>query len=159
MNSTTLISSPKVHLKWVADDAARRTLLAAQTGTAQVSDALPLRANLSVLENVAIVLQYRRNLDYDRAADLAWTLLARLGQTDCAFKRDPDLTSNERFAAKLARALILPQPIIIIERPGLLLPDTHYPPFLDACLAAVEDLYEQCWIVDYPWNEPLYAPR
>ncbi|HEX8979845.1 MAG TPA: hypothetical protein VF811_09075 [Parasulfuritortus sp.] len=143
----------------MAGDAARKTLLAGQAGTAQVSDSLPLRANLSVLENIAIVLQYRQNLDYDSAADRAWTLLGRFGQTDCAFKRDPDLTSNERFIAKLARALILPQPIIIIERPGLLLPDTYYPSFLDACLAAVEDLYELCWIVDYPWNEPLYAPR
>lgn len=143
----------------MADDAARRTLLAGQADAAQVSDALPLRANLSVLENAAIVLQYRQNLDYDSAADRAWTLLTRLGQTDCAFKRDPDLTSNERFAAKLARILIMPQPIIIIERPGLLLPDTHYPSFLDACLTTLEDLYEQCWIVDYQWNEPLYAPR
>lgn len=124
-----------------------------------MSDTLPLRANLSVLENVAIVLQYRQNQNYDNAADAAWTLLARLGRTDCAFKRNPDLDSSERFVAKLARALILPQPIIVIERPALLLPDTHYPSFLDANLAAVEDLYEQCWIVDYAWNEPLYAPR
>jgi ABC-type lipoprotein export system ATPase subunit len=112
-----------------------------------------------VLENVAVVLQYRQNLDYDQAADRAWSLLGRLDGTDFAFRRDPDLASGERFLAKLARALILPQPIIVIDRPGLLLPDTHYPPFLDACLTAVEDLYEQCWIVDYRWNEPLYAPR
>jgi ABC-type lipoprotein export system ATPase subunit len=124
-----------------------------------VSDDLPLRANLSVLENVAIVLQYRQNKNYDEAADAAWSLLARLERTDCAFKRDPDLDSEERFVAKLARALILPQPIIVVERPGLLLPDTAYPAFLDAILARVEDRYEQCWIVDYPWNEPLYAPR
>lgn len=130
----------------------------AQAG-ALVSDTLPLRANLSVLENVAIVLQYRQNLNYDNAADAAWSLLSRLDRTDCAFKRDPDLDSSERFVAKLARALILPQPIILIERPALLLPDTHYPSFLETNLAAVEDLYEQCWIVDYQWNEPLYAPR
>ncbi|OIO77802.1 MAG: hypothetical protein AUJ86_07965 [Hydrogenophilaceae bacterium CG1_02_62_390] len=128
-------------------------------GAALISDNLPLRANLSVLENAAIVLQYRRNMAYEAAADRAWSLLARLGQTDSAFKRDPDLNSEQRFAAKLARALILPQPIILIERPGLLLPDCHYPAFLAASLAAVEDLFEHCWIVDYAWNEPLYAPR
>lgn len=131
----------------------------AEPGAMLVADGLPLRANLSVLENVAIVLQYRRNLDYDRAADLAWTLLGRLGQHDHAFKRDPDLGSGQRFMAKLARALIMPPPIIVIERPALLLPDHHYPSFLEAALGAVEDQFEQCWIVDYPWNEPLYAPR
>ncbi len=134
-------------------------LLEETPDAALISDSLPLRANLSVLENIAIVLQYRRNMNYDAAADRAWALLGRLGQTDSAFKRDPDLGSEQRFAAKLARALILPQPIILIERPGLLLPDTHYPAFLDAALTAVEDLFEQCWIVDYTWNEPLYAPR
>ena len=41
----------------------------------------------------------------------------------------------------------------------MLLPDTHYPPFLDATLAPLEDRMNQCWIVDYAWNEPLYAPR
>lgn len=141
------------------DDAGRVALIEEQAAAALISDSLPLRANLSVLENVAIVLQYRQNLNYDRAADLAWTLLGRLGQTGSAFKRDPDLGSNERFIAKLARALILPQPIIVIERPGLILPDCHYPSFLEATLACVEDLFEQCWIVDYPWNEPLYAPH
>jgi ABC-type lipoprotein export system ATPase subunit len=120
---------------------------------------LPLRANLSVLENLAIVLQYRQNLDYDAAADRGWDLLARLGRTDSAFKRDPDLSGEERFVAKLLRALILPQPIIVIDRPALLLPDTHYPVFLEATLASLEDRFEACWIVDYAWNEPLYAPR
>jgi ABC-type lipoprotein export system ATPase subunit len=134
-------------------------LLEENPAASLISDTLPLRANLSLLENVAIVLQYRKNMDYDQSADQAWGLIDRLGQTASAFKRDPDLSSHERFLAKLARALIQPQPIIILERPGLLLPDTHYPAFIDATLMAVEDLFERCWIVDYPWNEPLYAPR
>lgn len=124
-----------------------------------MSESLPLRANLSVLENIAIVPQYRMNTPYEAAADEAWGLLSRLGITDAAFKRDPDLNYEERFATKLLRAIILTPPIILIDRPGQMLPDTHYPPFLEATLAALEGTYEQCWIVDYPWNEPLYAPR
>ncbi len=143
----------------MADDTARRQLLAATPEAMLVSESLPLRANLSVLENIAIVLQYRLNLGYEAAADQSWALLAQLGQTDAAFKRDPDLTGEARFTAKLLRALILPQPIILIDRPALLLPDIHYPAFLEATLPRLEDRYEACWIVDYPWNEPLYAPR
>jgi ABC-type sugar transport system ATPase subunit len=118
-----------------------------------------LRANLSVLENIAIVPQYRQNLRYDAAADQAWGLLALLGRTDAAFKRDPDLDHEERFVAKLLRAVILTPPIIVIDRPARMLPDTHYPPFLERVLDALEGRFEQCWIVDYSWNEPLYAPR
>lgn len=118
-----------------------------------------MRANLSVLENIAIVPQYRLNMAYEQAADLAWALLSRLGRTDCAFKRDPDLTSEERFLAKLLRAVIRAPSIIFIDRPALLLPDTHYPPFVTAALDALADKINECWIVDYSWNEPLYAPR
>jgi ABC-type lipoprotein export system ATPase subunit len=124
-----------------------------------VSDTLPLRANLSVLENIAIVPQYRQNMPFAAASDEAWDLLAHLGCTGCALKRDPDLSHEERFIAKLLRALILTPPIILIDRPAQLLPDTHYPPFLVATLDRLEGRFEQCWIVDYAWNEPLYAPR
>jgi len=126
---------------------------------ALVSDAMPLRANLSVLENIAIVPQYRHNMPFAEAADLAWNLLAQVGCTDCALKRNPDLVGEERFVAKLLRALMLEAPIILIDRPGRMLPDICYPPFLDGVLARLEGRFEQCWILDYAWNEPLYAPR
>lgn len=124
-----------------------------------MSEELPLRANLSVLDNIAIVPQYRQNMAYGEAADQAWALLARLERTGCAYKRDPDLDHEDRFVAKLLRAVIRPASIIIIDRPALLLPDTHYPPFVEACLGAVAEQLNECWIVDYTWNEPLYAPR
>jgi ABC-type sugar transport system ATPase subunit len=145
----------------VADDPARQAIIALghESEISLVSDELPLRANLSVLENIAIVPQYRQNMAYDQAADQAWSLLARLNRTDSAFKRDPDLNYQERFIAKLLRAMIRSPSIIIVDRPALLLPDIHYPPFLEATLAPFEDRMNQCWIVDYAWNEPLYAPR
>jgi ABC-type proline/glycine betaine transport system ATPase subunit len=112
-----------------------------------------------VLENIAIVPQYRQNLSYEDAADQAWTLLFRVGRTECAFKRDPALTGEERFVAKLLRACILRPPIILIDRPALLLPDIHYPPFLQATFETLEGAYQSCWIVDYTWNAPLYEPH
>ena len=94
----------------MAGDAERRALIVANPDSALVSEDLPLRANLSVLENIAIVPQYRQNLRYEAAADQAWGLLALLGRTDAAFKRDPDLSHEERFVAKLLRAVILTPP-------------------------------------------------
>lgn len=110
-----------------------------------------------MLENIAIVPQYRQNLAYEAAADQAWGLLLAVAGTGSAFKRDPDLSGEERFIAKLLRAVILAPPIILIDRPALLLPDIHYPPFLARTLAALEGRYASCRIVDYSWNEPLYA--
>lgn len=144
---------------WVADANARRGVIESLPQAALVADEFPLRANLSVLENIAIVPQYRENLSYQDAADQAWALLAKVGQTECAFKRDPTLTGEERFVAKLLRAVILKPPIILIDRPALLLPDIHYPPFLEATLAALAGEIEDCRILDYTWNAPLYTPR
>ncbi|MGQ9686193.1 MAG: hypothetical protein ACUVT2_07820 [Thiobacillaceae bacterium] len=143
---------------WLADADERRALIESLPQAALVADELPLRANLSVLENIAIVPQYRQNLSYQAAADQAWTLLAKLGQTGCALKRDPALTCVERFAAKLLRAVISQPPIILIDRPALLLPDIHYPPYLEATLQALADDCRDCRILDYAWNAPLYAP-
>lgn len=143
---------------WLADADERRALIESLPQAALVADELPLRANLSVLENIAIVPQYRQNLSFEAAADLAWGLLAKLGQTGCALKRDPALTCVERFAAKLLRAVISQPPIILIDRPALLLPDIHYPPYLETTLQALADDYRDCRILDYAWNTPLYAP-
>ncbi|MBI5329270.1 MAG: hypothetical protein HZB71_01510 [Betaproteobacteria bacterium] len=143
----------------MAHDAERRAFLDANTHTALVSADLPLRANLAVLENIAVVPQYRDNLNYLDAMDLAWNLLLEAGHTDAAYKRDPALSHEERFVAKLLRVAVSRPEIILIDRPGLQLPDSLYPPLLDALLRRLENHLNECWIVDYRWNEPLYAPR
>ncbi len=123
-----------------------------------VSAELPLRANLSVLENIVLIPQYRQNQRFDPAADLAWTMLHHAGYGDIAFKRDPDLTHEERFAAKLLRAAAADPALLVIDRPGMLLPDTFAPPFVAALLERTADHLNACWIVEYVWNKPLY-PR
>ena len=151
--------SLQIHLTWLADDAERRAQLAARAGAGLVSTEMPLRANLSLLDNVALIPQYRHNLDYDTAAAQAWKLLLLSGHESAAMKRDPQLTHTERFVAKLLRAAIERPPIILIDRPALLLPDTHYPPFLKDMLARLSDHLHDCWILDYRWNAPLYLPH
>jgi ABC-type lipoprotein export system ATPase subunit len=146
-------------VKWMADDAERRAFIAEHPESILVSPEMPLRANLSVLDNIALIPQYRTNLGYDTAADQAWSLLNRAGQTGIAFKRDPDLSSEERFVAKLLRAVISQPPVILVDRPGMLLPDIPYPPYLDALLERLADSLNDCWILDYRWNAPLYPTR
>jgi len=146
-------------MKWVTGDAERREALAEHPGAALVSAELPLRANLSALENIALVPQYRRDLDWAAASAEALALLEQLGCAECAGKRDAALTHAERFQVKLLRAVAAKPALVVIERPGYLLPDSHYPPFVDAALAALQGRYGECMIVDYAWNAPLYPPR
>jgi len=138
------------------NNAERKQLVAEHPDAVEVTARLPLRANLTVLENIAIVPQFRRGESPEAAARYAWSLLERIGYTACAPLRDPDLSHEERFAAKVLRAAALRPPIILIDRPGRLLPDTYYPPFVEAMLAALKGEFGQCWVLDYVWNAPLY---
>ena len=143
----------------LAGNAERIALIEQHPRAALVSHDLPLRANLSVMENITVVLQFRTNSYIGEANDVAWDLLTQVGSTESAQRRDPELTSEERFIAKLLRAVVLTPPIILIDRPALLLPDTHYPFFLNRTLLALAGKFEQCLILDYAWNAPLYNSR
>ena len=159
MNESNEKAAVKKRVVLLAGDAERRKVIEEHPQAILVSESLPLRANLSVLENLTVVLQFRTNTYIGEANDTAWKLLTQAGYTACAEQRDPDLTYEERFVAKLLRAVVLTPPIILIDRPAQLLPDTHYPFFLNRLLLALEGRFEQCWILDYAWNAPLYNSR
>jgi ABC-type lipoprotein export system ATPase subunit len=159
MNEPTAKPATKKRVIMLAGDAERRQLIEQNPRAALVSDTLPLRANLSVLENITVVLQFRTNTYIGEAENVGWKLLSAVERTDCAHRRDPDLNYEERFIAKLLRAVVLTPPIILIDRPAQLLPDTDYPFFLNRTLLALEGHFEQCWILDYAWNAPLYRSR
>lgn len=143
----------------LAGNVERERLIAQHPDAMLVSETQPLRANLSVLENITVVLQFRTNTYLGEASDKAWKLLDLVQRTGCAEKRDPDLDYEERFIAKLLRAVVLEPSLILIDRPAQLLPDSNYPYFLQRTLAALDAHYLQCWILDYAWNAPLYRSR
>jgi ABC-type branched-subunit amino acid transport system ATPase component len=159
MNDSNEKPAAKKRVVLLAGDAERRQLIEENPQAILVSENLPLRANLSVLENLTVVLQFRTNTYIGEANDTAWKLLTLVAYTECAEQRDPDLTYEERFVAKLLRAIVLTPPIILIDRPAQMLPDTNYPFFLNRLLLALEGRFEQCWILDYAWNAPLYNSR
>ena len=152
-----LVGTDRVPVRWVPDGHAREALIAAHPEAALVAESLPLRANLSVIENIAIVPRYRQDLDQDAAEAIAMALLERVGFAYCAPARDPDLDREQRFVAKLLQAVLLQAPLVMVDRPGLLLPDVAYPHFLDVTFIALGDELGPCWIIDYPWNAPLYG--
>ncbi|MFO1321164.1 MAG: hypothetical protein U1F52_16255 [Burkholderiales bacterium] len=149
----------RVQVVFFPDAAGRTGYIEAHPGAALVAEGLPLRANLTVLENIALVPQVRRGLSFDAAADLAFARLSDAGYANSAGKRDPDLTHEERFVTKLVRAVLQSPPIILIDRPGLQLPDTPPATFLARTLSSLASALVECQVLEYTWNAPLYAPR
>jgi ABC-type arginine transport system ATPase subunit len=91
----------------------------------------------------------------DESNRQALQLLEQLGHTDVAPLRDPDMTPAQRFVTKLARALILKRPRLVIDRPGAMLYDVPYPEFIRQLAARAETT--GTWeIYDFDWNHALY---
>lgn len=122
---------------------------------ARVALDLPLRANLSALDNIALIPLYQRHYSAAESVRQAQVMLERLGHTEIALLRDPDMTAAERFVTKLARAIILKRPRLVIDRPGALLYDVPYPGFIEQ-LAKQTDMTGVWEIYDFSWNRVLY---
>jgi ABC-type sugar transport system ATPase subunit len=122
---------------------------------ARVALELPLRANLSALDNIALIPLYQGHYGVSESARQAQAILDQLGHAGIAPLRDPDMTPAQRFVAKLARALILNRPRLIIDRPGAMLYDVPYPEFIQQL--AAQDTMRGIWeIFDFSWNRVLY---
>jgi ABC-type polar amino acid transport system ATPase subunit len=152
-----VVGTDRVPIRWMADRGQREALIAAHPEAALVADWLPLRANLSVLENIAIVPRFLGDLGTEAAEAAAMALLDRVGFGACAHARDPDLDREQRFVAKLLQTVLIRAPLLLVDRPALQLPDTLYPAFLDRTLGALGEELGPCWIIDYAWNAPLYG--
>jgi ABC-type lipoprotein export system ATPase subunit len=123
---------------------------------ARVSLELPLRANLSARENVALIPLYQKHFDALESSRQAQHLLEELGFAEIADKRDPDMNAAERFVTKLARALILKRPRLVIECPGAMLYDIPYPAFMRQLAARFDGSPAKWEVFDFEWNRPLY---
>lgn len=122
---------------------------------ARVALDLPLRANLSALDNIALIPLYQRHFSAAESVRQAQAMLDQLGHADIALLRDPDMTPAQRFVTKLARAIILKRPRLVIDRPGAMLYDVPYPEFIRQL--AAQDAMAGTWeIFDFSWNQALY---
>lgn len=122
---------------------------------ARVALELPLRANLSALDNIALIPLYQRHYGAAESTRQAQAMLDQLGHPEIALLRDPDMTPAQRFVTQLARALILKRPRLIIDRPGAMLYDVPYPAFIRQ-LATRAEMTGTWDIYDFSWNQALY---
>ena len=123
-----------------------------------VSIDVPLISNLNVWVNIALIKQYHENLPVDQAAEMARQLLRRFDMEPIFYKRNPHLTEEERFCAMLLRAAMVPQGILIIDRPFEILTSHGESHFLYKALDTVNDLFTKCYIFDYTWQKQKYEP-
>ncbi|MCX7981735.1 MAG: hypothetical protein N2572_02345 [Syntrophales bacterium] len=71
-------------------------------------------------------------------------------------KRNPNLASQERFVALLLRALLMPGDVVIVDRPFVIMPDVDRAEFMINALHGLEEFFNQCFVLDYVWNEERY---
>ena len=116
----------------------------------------PLLSNLDVWINIALIKQYHENLSAEKARALVLSYLRKYGMEHIAEKRNPALTSKERFCAMLIRAAMVRDAVIVIDRPFTVLTDVKNDRFICDALKVVENSFRECHIFDYMWHKERY---
>ncbi|MEI7638095.1 MAG: hypothetical protein WCJ37_12375 [Syntrophus sp. (in: bacteria)] len=122
-----------------------------------VSMDAPLISNLSVLSNIALIKQYHGGLTVPEAEDIVKMRLKKLHLEDIAEKRNPVLLEVQRFCAMVLRAVMVEDAMVVIDRPFKIMPDLDDTHFIREVLTSVDDLFRECHIFDYLWNEERYT--
>jgi len=122
-----------------------------------VSMDAPLISNLSVLSNIALIKQYHGRLSVREAEDIAGMHLEKLHLDNIAGKRNPVLLETQRFCVMVLRAVMVEDAMVVIDRPFKIMPDLDDTRFIRDVLTSVDDLFQECHIFDYLWNEERYT--
>ena len=113
---------------------------------APVSMDIPLISNQNVWMNIALIKQYHESMHIAQVEHIVFSALRRLDLEHIAYKRNPDLTNEERFYVMLLRAAMVQDALVIIDRPFKIIPH----------LKNIEDFYLSCHIYDYEWMAEKY---
>lgn len=122
-----------------------------------VSLEAPLISNLDIWSNIALIRQYHQNMPRSEARALAEDLLRRLGMMSITEKRNPGLTTEERFCAMLLRAAMVRDAILVLDRPFGILTNLRNGRFIMEILRKVDDLIAEIHIFDYSWEKARYG--
>ena len=122
-----------------------------------VSLEAPLISNLAVWSNLGLIRQYHENMSRDESRALTMDLLRRLGMASIADKRNPVLTTEERFCAMLLRAAMVRDAILVLDRPFSILTSLRDGRFILDALRKIDDLIAETYIFDYSWEKARYG--
>ncbi len=122
-----------------------------------VSLEAPLISNLAIWSNIALIRQYHQNMPKQEARAFTEDLLRRLGMVSIAEKRNPALTTEERFCAMLLRASMVRDAIVVLDRPFSILTNLRDGRFIMETLRKVDDLIAETHIFDYSWEKGRYG--
>lgn len=123
---------------------------------APVSLETPLLSNLSVLDNVALVKEYRSSLHDTSSKDEALRLLTRLHIPHLATKRNNDLSDVERFWVMMCRAAMVSSSCVVIDRPLSFVQSHQHLDFIQDALSILDEFFDEIVLIGLEWNEQRY---
>ncbi len=107
--------------------------------------------------NIALIKEYHENMPKRHAESLSVKYLERLDLAHIAYKRNPDLSSEERFCVMLLRAAMVKDAMILIDQPFKIIPHLKNSDYVMMALKKIDDLYSNCHIYDYNWMKEKYG--
>ncbi len=118
---------------------------------------VPLISNQDVYMNIALIKEYHENMPRLKAQRLAVDSLEYIGLGHIAHKRNPALSTEERFYVMLLRAAMVKDAMILIDQPFKIIPHLNNTEFITTALKKIDDFYFSCHIYDYKWMSEKYG--
>ncbi len=118
-----------------------------------ISKNIPLISNLSLLENIEVVIYYHNG---DRSA--LDRRIRAIEMVEKMQKREPNISNEERFCAMHLRAISYSKSILFL-RPFSLLTDHKDILFADKIFDATAEAIDEITIFDFEWNKQRYGDR
>jgi ABC-type lipoprotein export system ATPase subunit len=94
-------------------------------GGALISKETPLLANLTVMDNIALILEYHKNLSLKKAENIVFELLKKCNIEKIRDKKPYQLSRKDIIKVKFLRAYVSDFKHIIIERPFMILDEQN----------------------------------
>jgi len=121
-----------------------------------VSTSTPLLSNLSMIENIALIMQFHEHLSRKKSQKIAYDALKALGLISIAPLRYDACSDKDIFYVQLIRAFVKKGAKIIIDQPFVFLAEENSINFILDALDALLIPYQQVMIIDLKNQESRY---
>ncbi len=124
---------------------------------AHVSPDLPLLSNLTIEDNIALITRYHSNVSRGKILPVVEKLMEDAGIIHLKGERLAGVNKNDVFIAKLLRACMIDDAVIVIERPFEMLSGQKSFNIIQETLDSIKNMYNSCIVLDYEWHRNFYG--
>lgn len=122
-----------------------------------VSPDIPLLSNLTAIDNIALILRFHTKNSDQQIYNLLNGLFKDMGIEEIKCLKPSFIDEQTIFVVKLLRAAMMPDSVILIDRPFFMIKNMADIKPVREMLALLDTHFSKCIITDYEWHAGRYG--